>query len=87
MAKNLIIEPTMAYGDLRALPLDFLRDQKKQTITYNFDCLEIMTAKNRDERQRGEYDQTKVPYDSIKFDYSPRNLSFLQYSLKKFVMN
>jgi hypothetical protein len=29
MAKNLIIEPTMAYGDLRALPLDFLRDQKK----------------------------------------------------------
>ena len=83
MAKNLIIEPTMAYGDLRALPLDFLRDQKKQTITYNFDCLEIMTAKNRDERQRGKYDQTKVPYDSIKFDYSPRNLSFLQYSLKK----
>ena len=83
MAKNLIIEPTMAYGDLRALPLDFLREQKKQYITFNFDCLEVMKAINRDRSQRGEYDQTKVPFDSIKFEYVPRKLEFLKYSLKK----
>ena len=83
MAKNLLIESTMSYGDVSALPLDFLRSEKNKYITINFDCLFEMIPKNRDENNRGNYDQTKVPFDSIKFDYKPRGIEFLKFSLKK----
>ena len=85
MEKDLLIESTISFGDVYALPIDFLRDLKKKPVSLNFDCLYKMTPKNRDQNQRGDYDQTKIPFDSIKFRYERRNmdLEFLSFSLKK----
>ena len=83
MPKKSLINTSMVYGDVHAIPLDFVRELKKEPITFNYDCLYIMTPQHRNDAEKGEYEQTKVPFDTIKFKYEPRGENFLRFSLKK----
>ncbi len=83
MKNKRLVECTCSYGDVRCNPIDYLRVNKKETITYEYDCLYIMTQKNNDKLPDGTIDQIKVPHDSLKFDYTSRDGEFLKYSLKK----
>ena len=83
MPKKPLINTSMVYGDVHAIPLDFVRELKKEPITFNYDCLYIMTPQHRNDAEKGEYEQTKVPFDTIKFKYEPRGENFLRFSLKK----
>ena len=83
MKNKRLVECTCSYGDVRCNPLDYERVNKKETITYEYDCLYIMTPKNNDKLPDGTIDQIKVPHDSLKFDYTSRDGEFLKYSLKK----
>lgn len=84
MNKKSILTCSLVYGDCHAIPIDFVRDKKNLDITLLYDCTEIMKPKNdklRDEDK--EQDQIKVPFETIKFNYTPREEEFLNYSLKK----
>ena len=83
MKNKRLVECTCSYGDVRCNPIEYLRVNKKETITYDYDCLYIMTPKNNDKLPDGTIDQIKVPHDSLKFDYTSRDGEFLKYSLKK----
>ena len=83
MKNKRLVECTCSYGDVRCNPIEYLRVNKKETITYEYDCLYIMTQKNNDKLPDGTIDQIKVPHDSLKFDYTSRDGEFLKYSLKK----
>ena len=83
MKNKRLVECTCSYGDVRCNPIDYLRVNKKETITYEYDCLYIMKQKNNDKLPDGTIDQIKVPHDSLKFDYTSRDGEFLKYSLKK----
>ena len=83
MKNKRLVECTCSYGDVRCNPLEYVRVNKKETITYEYDCLYIMTQKNNDKLPDGTIDQIKVPHDSLKFDYTSRDGEFLKYSLKK----
>lgn len=83
MKNKRLVECTCSYGDVRCNPLDYVRVNKKETITYEYDCLYIMTQKNNDILPDDTIDQIKVPHDSLKFDYTSRDGEFLKYSLKK----
>ena len=83
MPKKPLINTSMVYGDVHAIPLDFVRELKKEPITFNYDCLYIMTPQHRNDAEKGAYEQTKVPFDTIKFKYDPRGENFLRFSLKK----
>jgi hypothetical protein len=84
MSRIRLTEASMAYGDVCGNPIDFERDKRHQHITFNYDCTSIMTQKNRDEMNREEIDQKKIPHDTIKFDYKPRGASFFDFTWKRF---
>ena len=83
MKNKRLVECTCSYGDVRCNPIGYLRVNKKETITYEYDCLYIMKQKNNDKLPDGTIDQIKVPHESLKFDYTSRDGEFLKYSLKK----
>ena len=55
MPKKPLINSSMVYGDVHAIPLDFVRELKKEPITFNYDCLYIMTPQLRNDAEKGEY--------------------------------
>ena len=84
MSKKLVVNSSMVYGEVHAIPLDFVRALKEEPITFNYDCLYEMEPINRDDNKKGESEQEKIPFDTIKFNYKQRKLDkFLNYSLKK----
>lgn len=78
-----IVEATCQYGDVRGNPIDFVRAQKNESITINYDCTQLMTPKNQAPISPDSIDQIKVPHDSLKYDYKDRDEEFLKHSLKK----
>ena len=82
--KKSILTCSLVYGDCHAIPIDFVRDKKNLDITFLYDCTEVMKLKEgqlKDEDK--EKDQIKVPFETIKFNYTPREEEFLNYTLKK----
>ena len=86
MSRIRLTEASMTYGDVCGNPIDFEREKRNQHITFNYDCTSIMTQKNRDDMNRDEIDQKKIPHDTIKFDYKPRGASFFDFTWS-FAMN
>lgn len=84
MKKKNILTCSLVFGDCHAIPIDFVRDKKNLDITFLYDCTEIMKQKNDQLREEDkEQDQIKVPFETIKFNYTPREEEFLNYTLKK----
>jgi len=83
MKKELLIETTMQFGEVRAMPIDHVRAKNKESISIEYDCLYIMEPINREPLKEDSIDQIKVPHDTLKFKYIPRGESFLLYTLKK----
>ena len=83
MKHELLIETTMQFGEVRAMPIDHVRAKNKESISIEYDCLYIMKPIHRDELKPDACDQEKVPHDTIKFEYEPRGENFLTYTLKK----
>ena len=83
MKKEVLIEPTMQFGDCGANPIEHVREKNKETITIEYDCLYKMVPINRDTISEDSADQIKVPHDTLKFEYKPRNEKFLDYTWKK----
>ena len=83
MKKELLIETTMQFGEVRAMPIDHVRAKNKESISIEYDCLYKMEPINREPLNEDSIDQIKVPHDTLKFKYIPRGESFLLYTLKK----
>jgi hypothetical protein len=84
MKKKNILECSLVYGDCHAIPIDFVRTKKNLDITYLYDCTDIMKPKEGSlKEEEKENDQFKVPFETIKFNYIPREERFLNYSIKK----
>ena len=65
MSKKLVVNSSMVYGEVHAIPLDFVRALKEEPITFNYDCLYEMEPINRDELKPDSIDQVKVPHHLI----------------------
>ena len=84
MKKKSILTCSLVYGDCHAIPIDFVREKKQLDITFLYDCTEIMKLKEGELKEEDkEKDQIKVPFETIKFNYTPREEQFLNYTLKK----
>ena len=83
MKQEILIETTLQFGDGGANPIDHVRKKNNETISIVYDCLCEMKPINREKISDESADQVKVPHDTLKFEYKPRNEKFLDYTWKK----